>query len=297
MTKIVVTGGCGKAGSWAVERLAESGHDVVCIDQFRPGEGRENVHFYAADLTDQGTTWELIQTEAPDAVVHFAAIPAMGIRAGTETFENNVLSTYNVLVAAGTVGARTVWTSSESAYGFVFADEPWVPDYLPLDEEHELRPEDPYGTSKAAGEEVAKMVARKYDVPVASIRPSWVNEPGRYDTPGIRERFDPDDPAPSANFWSYVDVRDLASMVERAVEADFDGHEAFLAVADENYLDHPTADAIEAAFGDLPEECDLEGDRSAFSTAKAKELLGWEPVHSWREAETEEVDGPSFVDS
>jgi len=291
---VLVTGGLGRAGSWVVKRLADQGHDVTCVDQHRPDDPRTDVQFYAADLTDQGQTWELIQTADPDYVVHYAAVPAVGIRAGTETFENNVSSTYNVLVAAGTAGADVVWTSSESAYGTVFAEETWLPDYLPLDETHELRPEDPYGTSKTVGEELAKMTTRKYGVSVVSVRPSWVNHPGRYETAAARESFDPETAALSGNFWSYVDVRDLARVVEHAMDADIEGHEAVLAVADENYLDRPTAEVIEQVAGELPERCDLADEESALSNARAGELLGWEPAHSWRSAEDESVDDPQF---
>lgn len=292
---VVVTGATGGAASWIVDGLAEAGWNVVGVDLDRPGGDRENATFLAADLTDQGQAWELVQSVDPDAVVHFAAIPAMGIRPGTRTFENNVLSAYNALAAAGTVGARVVWASSESAYGTAFAEEPWLPEYLPLDEAHPLRPEDPYGASKVVGEEIARMVARRYGIDVASIRPSWINYPGRYETRAAREAFDPEHAEPSGNFWSYVDVRDVVSIVERALEAEFDGHEAFLAAAKDNYLDRPTAEAIEAAFGDRPERCELVGDRSAMYSRKAADVLGWEPAHSWRTAETEDVPGPEFL--
>ncbi|MFB6136353.1 MAG: NAD-dependent epimerase/dehydratase family protein [Halobacteriaceae archaeon] len=295
MDTVLVTGGLGGAGSWIVERFAERGTHVVCLDQRRPESGRENVSFYAVDLTEQGETWELVHEEDPDAVVHFAAIPDPLSDPGTRVFENNVESTYNVLVAAGRVGAEVAWASSESAYGFPFADPTPLPDYLPVDESHPMRPEDPYGTSKVTGEEIAGMVTRRYGVPVTSIRPSWIQYPGRYFVGDVRENTDLDDPGRSGNFWSYVDVRDVASMVEAALDADREGHEAFLAHAAENYVGAPTADLVEAGFGDLPEECALSGEESAFTTAKARDLLGWEPSHDWRTAEDEDVPGPSFV--
>ena len=123
-----------------------------------------------------------------------------------------------------------------------------------------------------------------------------MNYPGSQQLARVRETFDPETAEPSGNFWSYVDVRDVVSMVEAALETDHGGHETYLAVAAENYLGRPTAETIEAVFGDLPAECDLEGEESAFSTAKAREELGWEPVHSWREAEDEAIAGPVFLD-
>lgn len=292
---VLVTGATGGIGSWVLDRLAEDGHDVVGVDLERPSGDRENARFYAADLTDQGQAWEVIQTEDPDQVVHCASIPVAGTHPGTETFRNNVDCTYNAFVAAGTVGADVVWTSSESLYGMPFAREPPLPDYLPIDERHPKRPEDPYGTSKLVGEELAEMVVRRYDVAVTSVRPSWVNYPGRYELTEVREGFDPATADRSGNFWSYVDVRDVVSLIEAALLADRTGHEAYLAVADENYLGRPTAETVEAAFGDLPDDCDLAGEESAFSTEKARERFGWTPEHSWRTAETEDVPGPAFL--
>jgi nucleoside-diphosphate-sugar epimerase len=292
---VLVTGATGGIGSWVLDRLADAGHDVVGVDLERPPGDRENARFYAADLTDHGQAREVIQTEDPDEVVHCASIPVAGTHPGTEIFTNNVECTYNVFIAAGTVGADVVWTSSESLYGMPFAREPRLPDRLPIEEATPKRPEDPYGTSKLVGEELAEMVVRRYDLAVTSLRPSWVNYPGRYELTAVREGFDPETADRSGNFWSYVDVRDVVSLVEAALTTDETGHEAYLAVADENYLGRPTAETIEAVFGDLPDDCDLSGEQSAFSTKKAREVFGWTPDHSWRTAEAEDVAGPSFL--
>lgn len=294
--RVVVTGATGGIGSWIVDHLAGEGHEVLGVDLERPPGERKNAAFLAGDLTDQGTAWELIDTADPDAVVHCAGIPAMGIRSGGETFETNVLSTYHVLEAAGRANAEVVWTSSESTYGMPFAATPPLPEYLPIDEAHPKRPEDPYGTSKLVGELIAERTVRAFDVPVTSIRPSWVSYPGSRQLAEVREAFDAETAERSGNFWSYVDVRDLASLVDAALAADREGHEAYLAVAAENYLGRPTAETIEAVFGDLPADCALEGEESAFTTAKAREEFGWEPEHTWRETEQEPSRDPSFLD-
>jgi UDP-glucose 4-epimerase len=298
--ELVVTGAAGGVGSWIVDHFASAGHEVLGVDLERPPGERENATFLAGDLTDQGVARELIRDSDPDAVVHCAGVPAMGIRAGGETFETNVLSTYHVLEAAGRAGADVVWTSSESTYGMPFAATPSVPDYLPIDENHPQRPEDPYGTSKLVGELIAERTVRAFDVPVTSLRPAWVSYPGSQQLARVRAAFDPETVAPgdqgSGNFWSYVDVRDVVSLVEAALAADIGGHEAYLAVAAENYLGRPTAETIEAVYDGLPEDCALEGEESAFSTAKARAELGWEPEHTWREAEEEAPDEPAFLD-
>jgi UDP-glucose 4-epimerase len=286
MKTAIVTGGLGHAGQWVVDRLARDGWRVVCVDLSHPGwqaQGKRDIEFREADLTDRAETLDLVSEFDPDAVVHFAAYPSPTRHPEGRVFETNTMSTYHTLTAAGKAGAKVVWASSESTYGFPFAREKTLPDFLPITEEHPLRPEDPYGTSKVVGEEIGKMVARQYGVPIASIRPSWIQAPGQYHCREGRNLADG-----AGNFWSYIDVRDVAGIVAAALESGFEGHEAFLAVAAENYLDRPTAELIEDFFGEVPEKCDLSGEEAAFSTAKARQILDWEPKHAWREAVEEE---------
>lgn len=291
MDRVLVTGALGTVGRWTVDRLAED-YDVVGVDVSRPTDPRHDVDYRAGDLTDQGVAWDLVSAEEPDAVVHLAAIPSVELRARGETFRTNVDAAYNVLTVAGEAGVPVVWTSSECAYGEVFSEEPRLPEYLPIDTDHRADPADPYGTSKVASEAVATMVARRYGIQVTTVRPSWVQEPGEYDTASAREAFDPADPDPVGNYWSYVDVRDLVGLFRAALAVGHDGHEIYNAMAAENYIDYPTVDAIEAAFGDLPERCAIEGEASAFSTADARRDLGWAPEYTWRTAEDEDVPDP-----
>ncbi|WP_135366140.1 NAD-dependent epimerase/dehydratase family protein [Halosimplex halophilum] len=291
---VVVTGALGGAGSWVVEEL-RSDYEVVAVDLSLPETtGVDGVDFRAVDLTEQGPAWETIVDADPTAVVHFGNIPHEEDNAGGDVYENNVLSTYHTLEAAGRAGADVVWASSETVYGTHWT-EPELPDYLPVDVEHPVRPWNGYETSKLAGEAAAERVVNRFGVSVASIRPSWIQYPGRYQITAIREAFDFESAGRFGNLWSYVDIRDVVSLVTAALDADFEGHEVFNAFAADNFLGVDTAAAVEAGFGDLPADCDLDGDESAFSTAHARDLLGWEPTHSWETAEDESVEGPSFA--
>lgn len=292
---ILVTGGRGRSGRWICDRLARAGYRVVCVDLDHPGwevAERDRLTFRAADVTDAGEIGDLVAEFDPDGVVHWAALPAPVRHAGTRVFATNATATYNVLNAAGRAGARVVWASSESAYGMAFAAETPLPARLPVDEEHPTTPEDPYGTSKVAGEEIAKMVARRDGIGVASIRPSWIQYPGEY---GCRDVAEGDLAGGAGNCWSYVDVRDVARVVRAALESSFDGHEAFNAAAADNYVGRPTAALVEDWFGELPSTCDLEGEQSALSVAKAAELLDWRPRHDWRDAADADVAEPSLL--
>ena len=291
---VVVTGGLGRSGKWICDRLAGEYH-VVCVDLDHPGweiPERETVDFRAVDVTDGGGVRDLVSEYDPDAVVHWAALPSPERHAGSRVFETNLMGAYNVLDAAGRVGSDIVLASSESIYGMAFAEETPLPASLPIDEGHPMAPEDPYGTAKVAGEEVGEMVARRDGVSVASVRPSWIQYPGEYNCRGVAAG---DLAGGAGNCWSYVDVRDVASIVEAALETDFDGHEGFHAAAADNYVGRPTAALVEECWGELPTECELAGEQSALSTVKADGVLGWEPEHSCRGAADADVSEPSLL--
>jgi nucleoside-diphosphate-sugar epimerase len=301
---VLVTGGLGRSGRWLVSRLARR-RDVVCVDLSSPGGGtgagaagtgegvrlRPGITARAADLADRGEALDVVADCDPDAVVHWAAIRTPDRHGPGRVFETNVLAAHNVLTAAGRAGARVVQASSEAVYGRTFAAEPWLPDALPVTEGHPLLPEDPYGTSKVVAETVGGTVARRYGVPVVSARLPWVQYPGEY---ACRARAD--DPAAGADtLWAYVDVRDVVSFVEAALEGPVEGHVPVNVAAADTYLARPTADLVRAAFGRLPPEFRLGGRESTLSVARAEHRFGWTPAHSWREAAEEAVAPPRLL--
>lgn len=287
---VVVTGGRGQTGRWVVDRLATD-HEVTCLDRALPDEGHPAVDYRTLDLTDAGGVFDVFTALEPDAVVHWAAIPVAGQHPGVDLYRNNTLAAHAVLSAAGRVGARVVQASSDGAYGFFFAEETPLPETLPVDETHPLCPEDPYGLSKVVTEEVGKTVARRDEVPVLSLRPTWIQEPGAY--PCRADRYVEDLAAGAGNFWSYVDVRDVVDMVEAALAADVTGHEAVNCAGPDNALGRPLRELVEEFYGNLPADCTVEGDAAAYDTTKARELLDWEPTRSWREAADEAVGPPT----
>jgi len=188
MTQIVVTGGSGKAGRAVVRDLADHGYDVVNVDVVAATD--TIAPLLRVDLTDLGETIEAIR--GADSVVHLAAIPAPRIRSVERTFEINMLSTYNVFSAAALLGiGRVVWASSETVLGLPFgrrgarnlldpaaeAGHHPEPDYVPIDEDHPLRPHSSYSLSKVLSEEMARQFARWTNIPFIGLRFSAIREP------------------------------------------------------------------------------------------------------------------------
>ena len=270
--RIVVTGGSGKAGRWVVRRLRDGGHDVLNVDVVH--DGSPHGQCVITDLTDLGQTHDVVA--GADAVVHLAAIPAPEIRPAGETFRNNTMSTYNVFAAAVERGVgRVVWASSETVLGLPF-DQP--PAFAPIDESHPPRPETSYALSKLAGETMAEQFARRTGVPFVGLRISNIMEPPDYARFGS---WQDDATVRKWNLWGYVDARDVAGAVDRALTADVNGATVVIVAAADTCMRRPSADLLAEVYPGVELRRPVEGRETLLAIDRARELLGYEPVHSW----------------
>jgi nucleoside-diphosphate-sugar epimerase len=279
MSRIVVTGGAGKAGRAVVRDLLEHGYDVVSVDMLRDpnlAEGQQLV----ADLADYGQTVDALR--GADVVVHLAAIPAPGLKPDELTFRVNTTSTYNVFAAAALLGlSRVVWASSETTIGLPFERE--LPRYAPIDEEHPLLPESSYALSKVVSEEMARQFSRWNGIPHVGLRFSNVMEPHDYERfPGFWD----DAQLRRWNLWGYVDARDVAQSCRLALEADLSGAEVFIIAAADTVMNRPSADLMADVYPDVELREGVGEFGTLLSIEKARRLLGYEPAFSWRDAIT-----------
>ncbi|MFP3209058.1 MAG: NAD-dependent epimerase/dehydratase family protein [Nitrososphaeria archaeon] len=177
--RILVTGAAGFIGSRLAAALRARGHEVVGVD-IRGGEGVEVV-----DVRDLGALSELASRLRPDAVAHLAALISApeSLERPAEYLEDNVMGTVNALEAARRSGAgRFLYFSSVAVYG--------EPSELPLREDSPLNPVNPYGLSKAMGEEAVRGYGRFYGLGYVILRPSNVYGPGQSpEYAGVIESF------------------------------------------------------------------------------------------------------------
>lgn len=270
--RIVVTGGSGKAGRWVVRALRDAGHGVLNVDVVHDGSAHGEC--VLADLTDIGQVLEVVT--GADAVVHLAAIPAPDIRPPGETFRNNALSTYNVFAAAVDRGvSRVVWASSETVLGLPFDDPPA---FAPIDETHPPRPETSYALSKLAGETMAEQFARRSGVPFVGLRISNIMEPPDY---APFESWQDDARVRKWNLWGYVDARDVAQAVSRALEADVRGAEVAIIAAADTCMRRPSAELMAEVYPGVELRRPVEGRETLLAIDRARSLLGYKPAHSW----------------
>ena len=282
LPRILVTGGSGKAGHWIIQHFLESGYDVINVDTRRPATPLCST--IVADLTQLGQTVSAFSAHstgnrAPYAgVVHMAAIPRAHEQPNDEIFRVNNLSTYNVLEACGLLGIRkAVIASSESSYGYCFADRFFAPHYLPVDEAHPQLPEDTYGLTKVINELTAAMFHRRDGTQILSFRIGNVVCPEDYAP--IRARFDqPEDRL--RMLWSYIDARDLASACRLAIEQDGLGCEPVIIAADDTSSSLTTEELVKRYLpGTKTFKRALAGREALISNARLKALLGWRQAH------------------
>ena len=214
-----------------------------------------------------------------DAVVHLGAIPAPGIRPDIATFHNNMTSTFNVFHAATRLGIdRIVYASSETVQGLPF-DVP--PPYIPVDEAYPARPESVYSLVKHLEEQLAIELVRWHpQLSITALRFSNVMVPEDY---AEFPSFDADARRRKWNLWSYIDARDGAQSVLRALENAPAGFDHFLIAAADTVMSRPNEELVAEVFPGVEVRGDLGTHTSLFSTDKARRLLGYEPQHSWRD--------------
>jgi UDP-glucose 4-epimerase len=167
--RVLVTGGAGFIGSELVKQLAESGCDVLVVDNLVNGR-RENlaglpssVQLEVADIRDQDRIRGLIR--GVDKVFHLACLGVRhSIHSPLENHDVNATATLKLLLAAREAGVRRfVYVSSSEVYGTARS--------APMPEEHPTYPMTVYGSSKLAGECYARAFWETYRFPTLVVRP------------------------------------------------------------------------------------------------------------------------------
>jgi nucleoside-diphosphate-sugar epimerase len=281
MTKVIVTGGSGKLGRAVLKDLVANGYQVLNLDQTMPKD--PVCPTVRIDLRDFGEVVAALtgvdEHKGPfDAVVHLAAIPAPGMFANARTFANNVPATYNVFEAARVAGIKTVvFASSETVLGLPF-DNP--PPYVPVDEQYYPRPETAYSLGKLVDETIAAQFARwDPELKIAGLRFSNVMDVEDYKA---FPSFDADPRRRKWNLWGYIDARDGAQAVRKAIEAEFKGFEAFIIANADTVMSRANASLMAEVFPGVEQRPGMSSAGTLLAIDKAKRMLDYNPQHSWR---------------
>ena len=185
---VLVTGGAGYIGSHTCLALLQAGYRVTVLDNLSNSSARAvervaelagaPVDLEVADLADEAVLGRLFGERDLDAVVHFAGLKAVGesVAEPLRYWQNNVggsLALFRTMAAAGV--RRLVFSSSATVYG--------SPRSVPVTEDADLGPTNPYGRTKLAVEQIlGDMCAADPALGVARLRyfnPAGAHPSGR----------------------------------------------------------------------------------------------------------------------
>jgi UDP-glucose-4-epimerase GalE len=179
---ILVTGGAGYIGSHTVRLLRERGREVVALDTMEFGHRAAvgDVALVEADIADVGAVRRAVDQFGVDVVVHFGAYksPGESMLRPDRYFDNNVAKSARLLQTLNEAGVqRFVFSSSCAVYG--------TPDAVPVAETAALKPESPYGESKAMTETMLSWYDRCAGLRSVSLR--YFNAAGAWPDGSIGE--------------------------------------------------------------------------------------------------------------
>ena len=157
--KILITGGAGYIGSHTLVEVIKAGHQAVVVDSLVNGHTEavervskltgSDIHLAVGDIRDKSFLESIFTEFAPEAVIHFAGLKAVG-----ESVENP-MAYYDVNVNGSRVLLEVM--QSQNCHRIVFSSSATVygePQYLPYDENHPVAPINPYGRTKLMVEQM-----------------------------------------------------------------------------------------------------------------------------------------------
>ena len=300
--KVLLTGAGGFIASHLLEKLVLLGADVKAFVRYNsrndpgllalaPPEILSEIEIIQGDLRDSLAVRQAVT--GTSLVFHLGALIAIpySYLHPQEVIETNILGTMNVLSAARFENVqRVIHTSTSEVYGSALR--------VPIDEHHPLQGQSPYSASKIGADKIAESFHLSYNLPVVTVRP--------FNTYGPRQSAR----AVIPTIISQALTRDIIQLGNLDTRRDLtfvdDTVKGFLAAAT---ADNVLGETINLGYGedirigDLAEEViDLVGRpvrivvdpdrlrpeksevlRLVSDNAKAKRMLGWQPLVSLRE--------------
>lgn len=274
--KVLVTGGTGVIGRYVVHEFVRAGHEVTNIGR-SVGGGLPCRHL-RADLVDAGDVYEALALSKAEAVVHMGAWANWGIVPHTRTYGDNVQGTFNLFQACADLGVkRIVSASSAQVYGF----EQHPPQYVPVDENHPVRPLNPYALAKIANERAGEYFVANHEMTILSFRIMAVRAPAQI-APEIAEIATHPETG-TFLLWTRGDARDCARACRLATEKR-DVASGPYNITGGVVLSDTSTELVRRHFGDRTEmRAPLRDHESPLSCAKAEAAFGYRPIYLWSE--------------
>lgn len=275
--KLVITGGSGKLARYLAPALSRE-HDILLYDKQPPEQSQ--FPWRQGKIIDRAKLSETFR--GAEVVIHLAALRSCYNHLPMKIMETNVLGTFCVLEAARSEGVkRLLFSSSDAVLGIAQSKTELAPKYLPIDEKHPLKPQDPYGISKMLGEEMCHRYAEGYDLDIIALRFSNIL------CPGDEQKYLADAKDLSTrrkSLWAWVHAEDAVHAIQRSLASNIRGYEVFHIAAEEVCLLNQNVPHLLAKY--FPKtriRKPLSGKRSLIDCSKAKKWLGFRQCRKFTE--------------
>ncbi len=184
---VLITGGAGYVGSHTAFLMAANGYRVIIVDSLVHGQTFDHswAQLIKADYATPGLLDALFASEPIDCVMHFAASIEVGesVRNPQAFYHNNVSKTLTLLDSMVRNQVRSlVFSSTCAVYGY--------PQSLPLKEDHQRSPVNPYGNTKLSIEYALSDYSAAYDFSYVALR--YFNAAGALPERGLGEWHEPE---------------------------------------------------------------------------------------------------------
>jgi nucleoside-diphosphate-sugar epimerase len=266
--RILLTGSQGRLGPAVEHALTAAGHEVRGFD-LRDG----------LDIRDAEVV--LRAARGVELIVHAAGLADDRGGHPADIMSTNLTGTWNVLLAAETLGLkRVVYFSSGKSLGMLERE----PDYLPMDDAHRGLPTRPYGLAKWLSEEMCQAFTERTGIDTLCLRAVAV-----FDAEGYANslKSPPKPPAPGAvwHLGVHIDLRDVAAATVAAVQCSFRGHARLLLCATDIADRRPTlelvADKLSHVLWRGGPEYVSDPYRSLVDLDHTERVIGFRPKYRW----------------
>lgn len=207
--KVLVTGGAGFIGSHVVRLLADQNHDVVILDNLSKGHKEfvdKRAKLIVGDISDPKKTKEALQ--GVESAIHMAGLIVVpeSVIDPIRYSQNNVVGSVGLLQSMRETGVKKItFSSSACVYG--------TPETLPIKEDTPLRPDNPYGATKASIESFLQAYHANFGFDVTILRyfnpygPGEMHDPETHAIPNFVKATLAKKPIPL--YWRGEQIRDF----------------------------------------------------------------------------------------
>jgi len=185
--KILVVGGAGYIGSHMIKRFQSTDHQIDVLDNLSTGfkENSQNYKLHICDLSNKEQVHKILKENKYEMVMHFASSINVGESYDhpMKYYENNVINTLNLLECMIDLKILNfIFSSTAAVYG--------EPESIPIKEEQNLSPINPYGKTKSVVENILSDYDKSYGLKYISLR--YFNACGAHIDGTIGERHNPE---------------------------------------------------------------------------------------------------------